>query len=186
MAGKKPFFITGATAKIKVNGIVLAYCTGVSYSVQVNHAAPRILGMYEPTSIEPTSYLVTGSFSVVRYTAEARDYVPGAPGSSSRGNGIGAWRDSGSSVGARLIEAKAEQSLNPGRLQTAAGFDIEIWQKLEGENLPVAKIKGARITKADFSLNKQSPASQSFQFTALYADEDSFLTAASGSGQQFE
>lgn len=47
MAGVKPMFLTGANAKIKVNGITLAYCTNLSYSVKVAHATPTVLGMFE-------------------------------------------------------------------------------------------------------------------------------------------
>lgn len=194
MAGKKPFFLTGAVAKIKVNGVNLAFCTNISYSVTVNHAAPRVLGMYEPTSIEPTGYLVTGSLSIVKYTADAKSLIANAPNDTTdRGNGIGSWARESSSV-KRLadgfdikggIDGRAYHNLLPRHLNKATGFDIEIFHKLDGKDLPVAKIREARITRADFNVSKQSAASQTFQFTALYADEDTFLADFSGTGQQF-
>ena len=97
MAGLKPFFLTGANAKIQVNNRTLAYCNNLSYSVQVNHASPRVLGMYEPTSIEPLSYLVTGSFTVIRYTADVKGNVGGKTpnGVFEGGNGIGNWGPDG-------------------------------------------------------------------------------------------
>lgn len=193
MAGKKPFFITGATAKVKVNGLTLAYCTNISYSVSVNHATPRVLGMYESTGIEPLSYSVTGSFSVVRYAADAKSEISGSPnGVSNGGNGIGNWGPDG--INKRLKEGfnfdkadgRAYHNLVPRHLNKATGFEIYIYQKAKGgEQISVARIRDARITKSDFTLSKQSAAMQTFQFTAVYADEDSFLADFSGVGQQF-
>jgi hypothetical protein len=188
MAGKKPFFITGATAKIKVNDLNLAFCTNVSYSVTVNHATPRVLGMFEPTSVEPLSYLVTGSFSVIRYAADAVSGIgAGINGVERSGNGIGSWtQDSPTSLNLLSNDGRAHQNLNPKYLDKATGFEIYIYQKISGSQISVARIKEARITRADFSMNKKSPATQNFQFTALYADEDSFLADFSGLGQQFQ
>lgn len=182
----KPFFITGATAKIKVNGLTLAYCSNISYSVTVNHATPRVLGMYEPTSIEPTGYLVTGAFTVIRYTADATSKVGGTNpnGADPKGNGIGGWSDSKGKVFSGS-DGRTNENLNPKKLDRAAGFDIQLYQKTSGGQVSVAKIREARITKADFNLAKKSAATQTFQFTALYADEDSFLADFSGLGQQF-
>lgn len=194
MAGMKPFFLTGANAKIKVNNQTLAYCSNVSYSVQVNHATPRVLGMYEPTGVEPLSYLVTGTFTVVRYIADVKGNVGGTVphGVDEGGNGIGNMGPDG--LGKRLAEGfnlsatdgRTYDNLNPGKLDKATGFTIELFQKLSGGRVQsVAQIREARITRADFQLTKGAPATQTFQFTALYADEDSFLADFSGRGQQF-
>ena len=190
----RPFFLTGANAKIKVNNQTLAYCTNLSYSVQVNHATPRVLGMFEPTSVEPLSYLVTGTFSVVRYVADVKNNVGGTVpnGVNEGGNGIGNWGPDG--LGKRLAEGfdlsatdgRAYDNLNPKNLDKATGFEIYVYQKLDGENQSVARIREARITRADLNLTKNSPATQTFQFTALYADEDSFIADFSGLGQQFQ
>ena len=74
MAGQTPFFLTGANAKIRVNGVTLAFCTNLSYSIAVNHATPQVLGMYEGSSVEPLSYRVTGSFTIIKYTARITSY----------------------------------------------------------------------------------------------------------------
>lgn len=188
----KPFFLTGATAKIKVNDLTLAYCTNISYSVTVNHATPRVLGMYEPTSVEPTGYLVTGTFTVVRYAADAKGKIGGKSpdGASDKGNGIGSWGKDAPGRGADLLKFSATDGrpyhdLVPRHLNKATGFTIDIYQKVQGNQISIAKIREARITRADFTLNKKSPATQTFQFTALYADEDSFIADFSGTGQQF-
>jgi hypothetical protein len=194
MAGMRPFFLTGANAKIKVNNRTLAYCTNLSYSVQVNHATPRVLGMYESTGVEPLSYSVTGSFSVIRYVADTKDNVGGTTphGADEGGNGIGNWGPDG--LAQRLIagfntgapDGRAYDSLNPAKLEKATGFEIYIFQKLAGgDQQSVARIRDARITRADFNLGVRSPATQTFQFTAVYVDEDSFLADFSGRGQQW-
>lgn len=195
MAGMKPFFLTGAAAKIKVNNRTLAYCTNISYSVQVNHSNPRVLGMFEPTGIEPLSYLVTGTFTVVRYVADVKGNVGGKVpnGVFEGGNGLGNWGPDG--LGKRLAEGfnfsapdgRAYDNLNPKKLDKATGFEIYIYQKLGGNReQSVARIREARITRADFNMSKKAPATQTFQFTALYVDEDSFLADFSGFGQQFQ
>ena len=189
MAGMKPFFLTGATAKIKVNDQTLAYCTNIAYSVTVNHATPRVLGMYEPTSIEPTRYLVTGTFSIVRYAADAKSRIGGTSpsGANDTGNGIGSWGDDapGRSMNLSASDGRAYHNLVPRHLNKATGFTIDIYQKISGDQISVAKIREARITKADFNMSKAAAATQTFQFTALYADEDSFIADMSGLGQQF-
>lgn len=187
MAGVKPFFLTGANAKIKVNGKTLAYCTGVSYSVTVNHATAQVLGMYEGSSVEPLSYSVTGQFSVVRYIADAADSITGPhpPGVQNSGNGIGAWGDDTTKGFKSLADGRAFENLNPRKLKYATTFNMEIYQKTSGKTIGVARIRDIRITKADFNLAKTAAATQTFAFTALYADEDSFLADFSGSGQQF-
>ena len=189
MAGMKPFFLTGANAKIKVNNVTLAYCTNLSYSITVNHASPKVLGMFEPTSIEPLGYTVTGSFTVIRYIADAKDRIGGvAPhGANEAGNGIGKWGKQGLLQGLSTSEGKTYDNLNPAKMDKAIGFTIDIYQKLPGAvTQSVAKIREARITRADFNIAKGSAATQTFQFTALYVDEDSFLADFSGQGQQWQ
>lgn len=182
MAGMRPVFLTGANAKIKVNNRTLAYCTNISYAIDVKHATPQVLGMYEPSSVEPLSYLVSGQFSVVRYIADAVDQIGGTSpsGVQNKGNGIGNWRDVAS-----LADGRANENLIPERLHHATTFDMEIIQKTENRHVTAAKIRDIRITRANFNLSKKAPATQTFNFTALYADEDSFLADFSGLGQQF-
>ena len=194
MAGMKPFFLTGSNAKIRVNMKTLAYCSNVSYSIQVAHATPTVLGMYEPSSVEPLSYKVSGSFSVVRYVADIKDDVGGTPpyGASDRGNGIGGWGPDGTldkfASGFDVkkgIDGRAYDNLDPSELQKATTFDIEIYQKFAGGQRSVANIRDVRITRADFNIGNNQAASQTFNFTALYVDEDSFKADFSGLGQQF-
>lgn len=193
MSGRKPFYLTGGNAKIRINNRTIAFCTDISYSVIVNHEAPVVLGMYEGSSLEPTSYEVTGAFTIIKYTAGFSSDITGAPGTvAERGNGVGSW---GPDTLARKLagglslsgpDGRAYDSLNPKKLETGAGFDIEIAQKItEADLRSVAKIRNCRITRSDFRLSKSDTARQSFQFRALYVDEDTFLADFSGFGQQF-
>lgn len=201
MAGIAPFFITGANAKIKINGVTLAFCTDLSYSVVVNHATPTVLGMYEPTSIEPLSYKVTGSFGVVRYANSVKEQLEAQgfktpDGVSPDGNGVGGFStNKGDTVASAIFrsgaignDGRAHESFDPSKLQSATFFDIEIYQKMPngGELRGVARLRNCRISRADLGMNKKSPTIERFQFMALYLDEDSFIADFSGNGQQFD
>lgn len=191
----KPFFLTGANAKIKINGFLVAFCTDISYSVQVMHQTPKVLGMYEGTSVEPIGYNVSGSFRLIRYIKNAKDNIVKAPsGVVNKGNSIGnlGYKGNFGKKGKNLKkiflnDARTDESLIPADLENAAGFDIEIYQKLPNstEGIGVAKIRNCRIVQADFMLNKKSAAIQTYNFIALYVDEDSFVADFSGRGQQF-
>lgn len=253
----KPFFLTGGNAKIKINGKVFAFCTDIAYSIDIQHQTPKILGMYEGSSVEPLGYTVSGSFTIIRYAKDADAALgggkpPGIAGNDA-GNGVGNWGSTwGSGIGGGLKGAlgnlgvgndgRGQEALDPSRFANGTTFDIEIYQKvpirktghgpqthgsrfdtssglaslpgikdlLSGVNsvrqaadninnkiaaitnpttvtdsVGVAKIRNARITKADFSLSKKGIATQRFSFVALYVDEDSFVADFSGQGQHF-
>lgn len=192
MAKLAPFFLTGANAKVKVNNKTIAFCTDVSYSVQVNHAAPKVLGMYESPSLEPLSYEVSGTFTVIRYVAGVAETnknlgfsVP--HGVADSGNGIGAIGPSNPISKNIGNDGRTQDNLNPETFQNATFFNIEVFQKMaNGDVHGVARIRDCKIVRADFSLaGKNSPAVERFSFRALYVDEDSFLAGFSGNGQQF-
>jgi hypothetical protein len=195
MAGQVPFFFTGANAKIKVNGVTLAFATNIQYSVAVKHAAPRVLGMYEAHTLEPLMYEVNGSFTVIRYTKGLKDFVKGTtpPDTSNKGNGIGSWGPDNNGLGKAFDtigipfspEGRADQALNPSKLHQSMMFDIELFQvSQDNEEGMVAKLRDCRITGSDFRIDKKSAAHQTFTFMACYADEDSFNAVFSGLGQQ--
>jgi len=191
MSKLAPFFLTGANAKVRVNNRTIAFCTDLSYSVTVHHAAPRILGMYESVSLEPLYYEVTGTFQVIRYVADVKsaNESRGAKtpsGVSDRGNGIGAVGPE--DVFSRNIgnDGRTQEALNPETFDKATFFDIQVYQKMaDGSQQGVAKLRDCRIIKADFSMSKTAATTERFAFRSLYADEDSFLAGFSGQGQQF-
>lgn len=141
MSGIRPFFITGANAKIKLNGKTLAFCTDLSYSVQVITQTPKILGMYEGSSVEPLGYSVTGSFTIVRYAKDAAAAIGQKPNNVAQndaGNGVGNW---GSVWGSGLFnnalsslglgnDGRANEALDPSRFSQGTTFDIQVYQKV--------------------------------------------------------
>ena len=226
--GHSPFFISGANAKIKLNGKTLAFCTDVSYSIQVITQTPKILGMFEGSSVEPLGYSVSGSFTVIRYAKDAAAAVGSKPkgiAGNDAGNGVGNWGGVwGGTVGDFLArngvgnDGRANEALDPSKLAGGTTFDIEIYQKVRTQKrskaldqslgralsraltvasggtdigsgatdvIGVAKIRNARISQADFRMTKKGVAVQTFNFVALYVDEDSFVADYSGKGQQF-
>lgn len=192
MAKLAPFFLKGANAKVKVNNKTMAFCTDVSYSVIVNHAAPKVLGMYESPSLEPLSYEVVGTFSVIRYVADVKSTnehngFKTPDGVSDKGNGVGAMGPNNPVSKNIGNDGRTQDALNPETFNNATFFNIEVFQKLSnGDTLGVARIRDCRITRADFSIaSKTAPAMERFSFRALYVDEDSFLAGFSGIGQQF-
>jgi hypothetical protein len=197
MAGVRPTFITGANAKVKVNNKTLAFCTDLSYSVQVITQTPKVLGMYEGSSVEPLGYNVSGSFTVIRYAKDVKDNIgsgksPHGLAENDAGNGVGNWGQAwGGGAGGFLArsgvgnDGRANEALDPSKMQNGVGFDIQVYQKTPGGDIGVANIRNARISQADFSITKKGAAVQRFTFVALYVDEDSFVADFSGLGQQF-
>ena len=136
MAGLAPFFITGANAKVRINNKTIAFCADVSYSVSINHASPKILGMYESVSLEPLSYEVSGTFTIIRYVADVAPHQRNSGfavpvGVADTGNGIGAIGPT-NPIAQQLspTDGKAFQALDPSTYQNGTFFNIEVSQKM--------------------------------------------------------
>lgn len=142
MAGIRPHILTGANAKIKLNGKTLAFCTDLSYSIQVLTQTPKVLGMYEGSSVEPLGYTVSGSFTVIRYAkdvhAAAGAKAPQGLAQNDAGNGVGNW---GAAWGGGLLgnaintlglgnDGRANEALDPSRFANGTTFDIQVYQKV--------------------------------------------------------
>lgn len=217
-----PTFITGANAKIRLNGKTIAFCQDFHCSIEIYTKTPKVLGKYEGDSVEPLGYLVTGGFTLIRYAKGVKSAIGGTPkglADNDAGNGVGNWGtvwDSG--VGSILSrngignDGRAHEALDPSKFATGTTFDIQFYQKVpnapkpttgekisstvreitdflsggnfdgpgDGNYLGVLNIRNARITRADFSVQKRSLASERFKFTALYVDGDGFVANASG------
>jgi hypothetical protein len=103
-------------------------------------------------------------------------------------------------------DGRAQEALDPSKFAAGTTFDIQIFQKVEtgvpqtsanilqtatdvltGGNvarpgaayLGVLNIRKARITQADFNLNKKSVAQERFSFVAIFADGDAFVANTS-------
>lgn len=192
MSGLRPTFITGATAKIRLNGKTIAFCQDFNCSVQILTKTPKVLGKYEGDSVEPLGYLASGSFSIIRYAKGIREAnkngVPFGLAENDAGNGVGNW---GTVWGGKLgdlaarngigNDGRAHEALDPSKFATSTTFDIQIYQKVaDSEPLGILNVRNARITHADFGLQKRSAAVERFQFVALYVDGDGFVANSSG------
>ena len=192
----KPFFLTGASAKLVINNQTIALAVDVSYQVTTKNVSPRVLGRYEVEEHQPTAYDVTGGFTVIRYMRDAAKYTGYTPdGLTNDGNGIGSWGGKSSdNLGAALglpakdgsIDARINESFNPALLHKSMMFDLEIRQKINnsGSEAVVARVRNCRIETSSFQLRKNGPALQSFTFKGQYLDEDSFVARKSGVGQE--
>lgn len=222
MASIQPSFVTGATAKIKLNGKTLAFCQDFQCSVEVITKTPKVLGKYEGDSIEPLGYFVSGSFSVIRYAKGVKKslgpgHYPNSLAENDAGNGVGNWGTVwGGKLGDILArngignDGRAHEALDPSKFGKGTTFDIQIYQKVNkgtginsgsalaagtdilsgGSNsgpgndprtdyLGILNIRKARITRADFAIQKRGAAVERFNFVALYADGDAFVANAS-------
>jgi hypothetical protein len=174
MATKKPTFITGANAKIKVGGKTFAYASDVSYQVQVDTIPIETMGRYEAVTNEPVNYSVAGELSVVRYTNSASGQ--GMQGAAAEGNGLGKVTG-GSDFG----DTKASDHLNPGSLLLSQTFDVSVYQKLStGDNAEVIKITDCRFTRKSAGISKRGVLVDRLSFVGILADDESFDASHSG------
>jgi hypothetical protein len=140
MAGQTPFFLSGANAKIKLNGKTLAFCTDLSYSIQIITQTPKTLGSYEGNSVEPLGYSVSGSFSVIRYIKDAGKKIgkkPRGVAENDAGNGVGNWGGVwGGTAGDFFArngignDGRANEALDPSKFASGTTFDIQVYQKV--------------------------------------------------------
>jgi hypothetical protein len=175
VAGKKTSLITGSNAKIKINGVTLAYATDVQYDVTVQTIPIETMGRYEVLANEPIATTVNGSFSVVRYTAAAK--TGSISGAAASGNGVGKW---GTENGAMSTH------FNPGDLLTSQTVDIVLFRKETNDPSDTAgtemfkTIKEARLVRMSGSVNKRGILMESYAFVAETLYDESFTASASG------
>lgn len=192
MSTLQPFFFAGARAKILLDNRTVAFCTNVEYKITVEHAEPRVCGRYEVEEIVPLSYIVHGTFNIIRYARGLSDVIEEPPiGVSPKGNGIGTYSPPPSNIvssafeNSPLFPGGANQSFNPSTFFRSRHFDFEIRQKIEGGETVIARIRDCRIVEGAFALTKGDVARQSFTFKGRYADDDTYIASKSGVGQEF-
>lgn len=175
MSNLAPFFITGANAKLIVNGMTIGMATDVSYKVDVKHAEPHVLGVYEAMEIQPLMYEVHGSFTVIRYHQKNIDHMLNRGYNIPAGlrhdkNGIGTWTidkllaQIGMPFGPFAKEGRAHQAFDPSKMNKAMMFDIEIKVKVghgQQQAIPIVATKavvdytdqGQEFTRNEAQLN---------------------------------
>jgi hypothetical protein len=138
MAEKRPFFLTGANAKIILNNRTVAFATDVSFSVNVRHATPRVLGRFEVETVQPLTYDVEGSLTIIKYARGLKDYMEQTPpGVNQKGSGPGSYGSDQGIITSALglpsggqFDGGAADNFNPNRFFQSKMFDIEIRQKI--------------------------------------------------------
>ena len=165
---KKPIFITGANAKLKVDGKTFAYAQDVSYSVAVDTIPIETMGRYEAVTNEPVNYSVAGEFAIVRYTSAAVTASAGIDSAATGGNGLGNVKGTNNST------LGLSSHINPGKILDSQTWDLEVFQKGAGagSNAPVIKVLDCRITRKSGGLNKRGILVERISFVGLlHADE---------------
>ena len=184
MAAKKPSFITGANAKIKVGGKTFAYASDVSYQIAVDTVPIETMGRFEAVTNEPVNYSVAGELSVVRYTQIAKDN--NMAGTNTGGNGLGKVDFTTGGNGSHHI--------NPGNLLMSQTWDLSVFQKTQvaatagGDTAATVTsnldefitIKDCRFTRKSAGINKRGILVDRLSFVGILADDESFDSSNSG------
>jgi len=181
MAGIAPGFVTGANARIKIGNTTFAFCTDVSYNINVQTIPIEAMGKYEVFANEPVGYSVDGSFSVIRYTARATASADGGP------SGIpGTAGTQGNAPDQVETEDNhsMQEHLNPANLLTSKTFDIEIHEKVRlatpasvteeqaaAADVKVFQIADCRLTRRGATLNKRGILVDAYAFVGILAGD---------------
>lgn len=183
MAGVRPGFITGASARIKLFGKTFAYATDVSYNISVEMLPIETIGKYEVHSNEPIGYRVGGSFSVIRYSKAARAAGIEDP-ATNKGNSPAD------------VDSQMKAQLDPSQLLTSQTFDMEIFQRLTGptgvgelngvnDQQFILKLQDCRITSRSGSLNRRGVLVENYAFVGVLGhDMDATNGIVGSSGAQ--
>jgi len=182
-------FITGANAKIKIGNAVIAYCTDVSYNINVQTIPVETMGKYEVHSNEPVAYAVDGTFSILRYTKNTAEgteikVVDEKGNEATETSTITSLNATGNGAAATPFK----HHLDPKNILVSATFDFEIFEKRDtGDNAKAFfKVTDCRITRRGATLNKRNVLVDSYAFVGVLAGdfdlEDSLAVAASEAG----
>jgi hypothetical protein len=186
MADKQTSLITGSNAKIKINGVTLAYAVDFQYNTDVSTIPVEVMGCYEVKANEPISVMINGSFTVVRYTKAAK--AGSISNAAANGNGIGNWgtKTGGETAATANMNNGISSHFNPKDILTSKTVDIEAYQKFKNspsaaaDSTLIKKINNARVIRMSGSVNKRGILMETFQFVAETMDDDSFTSAPSG------
>ena len=177
MAGKSPSFITGATAKIRIGNLTMAYAQDVSYNATITTIPIETIGRYEVVSNEPVAYFVDGSLSIIRYTKEAALMN----GAASNGNSVEQWHNAPGSGGT------TGDGFDPARIIASETFDLEIFQKLaSGGTESIGKLRDCRFTRKGGGISKRGVLTEVFSFNAILMDNDADVEVGHSGDQDLQ
>lgn len=165
----RPAFLTGANAKVKIGSKTFAYIMDLSYSLDTETMPIESFGRYEIIANEPISFMVSGSFSVMRYTSALAGEI-GISGAD--------WATSTSAHDMDFAD-----QLNPSRIILSTMFDIEVSQKhadAAGTGVTETsylKLEGCRITNRRATLSKRGVLIDTYTFIGQLGGDSDVATA---------
>ena len=173
-----PNFITGASSKVVIDNVTMAYASDTSYQVSIDTVPVETMGRYEVAANEPVGYTVAGEFSIVRYTAasQALNLIPGG-NTALKGNGLGAITAGENTKG---DAGGMSGNVNPGALRSSHTWDLNVYQKgITGTNPAVITIHDCRVTRKSGGINKRGVLIERISFVGVLAEDDSFASGTS-------
>jgi hypothetical protein len=179
----KPGFLTGASARVKLNSKTIAYAQEVSYSTQLEVMPIEVMGNYETITYEPLAYRVSGSLSIVRYTKNTKT-LTAIPGTSDSGNSFLA----GGYDGAADVAVSGQ--FDPAQIIAGNTCDLEIMQRQDdgtpaGSYQSVVKITGVKFTGMNGTINKRGNLVVNASFVGTLVGEDEIMPSSVMPGDDF-
>jgi len=158
-------FITGANAKIVIDNVTMAYCSDVSYNINVQTIPVETMGKYEVHANEPVAYSVNGGFSIVRYTNNAAAIVDAA--------NVETTPQNMSAAGNGAKSTTLGEHLDPRKILASGTFDVEIHEKrdADGGTYAVFLVQDCRLTSRGMTLNKRGVMVDNYAFVGILAGD---------------
>lgn len=177
----KPTFVVGARAKIKVDGATIAFATNVNYTVDVTHVPVECLGAYEVIAYEPVGYRVSGTLTVVRYTANGNQV---SANGTTDGKGNSPFNNFGTTTGVVVGAAGVPAAFNPANLLLSSTFDIEVYDRRDGQadqhGQRFIKVGDARFERRSGGINAKGLLEEQFSFNGILFSDDAATVVQSG------
>jgi hypothetical protein len=142
--------ITGAKAKITINGAVVGYATGISIAENTLNGRVESLGYIDSREIVPISRNVQVMATMIRifdaYIGAAGNGVPSVFGGDTDDNGF----VNTATVVSRSIEDRTRDVLNK------AYFDIQIIDSSSSDNKVIYTVKNCKISSQNIVVDRAS------------------------------
>jgi hypothetical protein len=173
----KPGFLTGASAKVKLNSKTVAYAQEVSYQTELEVMPIEVMGNYETITYEPLAYRVRGSLSIVRYTKNTKT-TSGVAGTSDTGNSFLAG-----GYDSAATSPDVSGQFDPGQIIAGNSCDLEIFQRQDdgtpaGTLQSAVKITGVKFTGMSGSINKRGNLVVNASFVGVLVGEDGVMPSS--------
>jgi hypothetical protein len=142
--------ITGAKAKITINGAVVGYATGISIAENTLNGRVESLGYIDSREIVPISRNVQVMATMIRifdaYVGNAGNGIQGVAGGDTDDNGF----VNSAAVVERTIEDRTRDVLNK------AYFDIQIIDSSSSDNKVIYTVKNCKISSQNIVVDRAS------------------------------